>query len=207
MLLETHMVTFLSHSNIGGLMALSGYRGRPAVVRTSGFSLIELMIIVAIIAIAVAIGLPSMREMMVSNAATDATNRLVGDLGLARQEAVKRGLRVGVFADSGNNIWTGGWKVKADVKRNGTYELVLRETPALHDGYALKVAVDGAEGDAVGSKATIFNGTGALTMGDTADFNLCAPNSDATRSRSIRVSTTGLVTSQRTTTGSNAPSC
>ena len=59
-----------------------------------GFTLLELMITVAVLAIMVGIGVPSYQDLMRRNRLAAQTNQLIGVLAFARSEAVKRGVRV-----------------------------------------------------------------------------------------------------------------
>ncbi|HEX5515242.1 MAG TPA: GspH/FimT family pseudopilin, partial [Gammaproteobacteria bacterium] len=54
-----------------------------------GFTVVELMIAVAIFAIIVSIGVPSFQSLVANNRLTSVTNQLVGDLHYARSEALK----------------------------------------------------------------------------------------------------------------------
>jgi type IV fimbrial biogenesis protein FimT len=61
-----------------------------------GFTILELMITVAVLAILVGVGNPSFQDMMRRNRLAAQTNQLLGTLAFARSEAVKRGVRVTV---------------------------------------------------------------------------------------------------------------
>lgn len=85
--------------------------------RQTGFSITELMIVVAIVAILFAIGIPSYRYVTNANRASSEVNGLLGDLMYARAEAIRQGTAVVVCtsADSQScaNVtnWEGGWIV------------------------------------------------------------------------------------------------
>jgi len=84
-----------------------------------GFTLIELMITVAVVAIVLAIGVPSFQEMMRNNRAATHMNGIIGALNLARSEAIKRGRRVSLCPSSdqagcSGSDWAKGWIVFVD---------------------------------------------------------------------------------------------
>ncbi|MCP3661179.1 MAG: prepilin-type N-terminal cleavage/methylation domain-containing protein, partial [Gammaproteobacteria bacterium] len=58
--------------------------------RVKGFTLVELMITILILAILLGFAVPSFQAMMRNNAVVAASNQLLGALLLARSEAVKR---------------------------------------------------------------------------------------------------------------------
>lgn len=100
--------------------------------RTSGFSLVELMVVVALVAILAAIAVPNFRDVIRTNRTTGAANELVAMMQIARMEAVRRRARV-VFCASADGGSCGGtsWArsivfVDADRngQRNGAEELV-----------------------------------------------------------------------------------
>lgn len=69
-----------------------------AMKTVNGFTLIELMVSVAILAILLGIGIPSMQVMIQNNRITSAANDFLGALGAARSEAIKRGINVRMTA-------------------------------------------------------------------------------------------------------------
>lgn len=76
-----------------------------------GFSLVELMVTIAVLAILLAIGIPSFASLIASNRLTSATNELVAALQTARTEALRRNARVTVCpAASGATACSGAWR-------------------------------------------------------------------------------------------------
>jgi len=55
-----------------------------------GFSLVELMVVVALLAVVLGFAVPNMRQMILNNRIKAATNSLVGALQMARNEAITR---------------------------------------------------------------------------------------------------------------------
>lgn len=86
----------------------------------SGVTLIELIVTISIMAILLAIGLPSMRSFIVSNRLTSQANTLVSALNLARSEAIKRNIQVAIVANTSCN-WSNGWSIFADTNSDGSF--------------------------------------------------------------------------------------
>ncbi|MFI9650975.1 GspH/FimT family pseudopilin [Guyparkeria sp. GHLCS8-2] len=70
--------------------------------RSSGFSLIELMITIVVAGILLAVAIPSFRNLILSNELTTTTNEWVTAVNLARSEAIKRSAPVVVCGADGN---------------------------------------------------------------------------------------------------------
>lgn len=91
---------------------------RRAQVR--GVTLIETVIVLAVIGILTAIGLPSLHDAVAGTRATTVANRLLTDLSRARSEAIMRGAvsvvcpSLGGLACSTGSDWSGGWIVFDD---------------------------------------------------------------------------------------------
>lgn len=83
-----------------------------------GFTLIELMVTIAVLAVVIAIAAPSFTSVIQSNRTTALHHEILGALQLARSEAVKRRTEVIVCRsedqeDCANGTdWTVGWIVK-----------------------------------------------------------------------------------------------
>jgi type IV fimbrial biogenesis protein FimT len=85
--------------------------------RACGFTLMELLITIAIAAIVMTLGIPSFRYVTNSNRIAGEVNGLLGDLQFARAEAIKEGQNVTVCVSAlgascdGTSTWQSGWMV------------------------------------------------------------------------------------------------
>ncbi len=176
--------------------ALKLQQGQPR--SNSGFTLFELIVTIAVVAVLAAFAIPAMREFQIRTTVTATTNELIVALNMARAEAVKRGRNVSIVAESGN--WNNGWSVQeAD-----TAEILLQRA-ALPQNYRITAASTGG-----GANTTLqFNSTGALVTATGFDFNVCRPSDSpsATHSRRVIISGAGAIRSRRDTTGSPAAAC
>jgi type IV fimbrial biogenesis protein FimT len=101
--------------------------------RTSGFTLIELMVVVLIIAIMLAYGIPSYKSVITQNRMSGEINDLASDIELARSAAIKQGMPVTICpsanptattpACSGTSSWNSGWIVFTDIASNQIYSV------------------------------------------------------------------------------------
>ncbi len=79
--------------------------------QTRGFTLIELMVTIGLLAILASLAAPSFRQLIISNRVSASTNELFSTLATARSEAIKRAQTITVTAKSSN--WSNGWQVSA----------------------------------------------------------------------------------------------
>jgi len=118
--------------------------------KNSGFTLLELIITVALIAIFTTFAIPSITTFTKNDRLTTNINTLVGHLSLARSESVKRSQQVSICASTDNascgGNWEDGWLVYADTNNdgslNGTDE-ILRVQQALGSGNNITTAIGG----------------------------------------------------------------
>lgn len=86
----------------------------------SGFTLIELMMTISVIAIITAIALPSFEDIIRRNTISTVANTIVASLTYARSESADQGLSVQVNPIDGAN-WANGWQVIIDGNNDGDF--------------------------------------------------------------------------------------
>ena len=155
-----------------------------------GFTLIELMVTVAVVAILAMVAVPSFSEAMLSNKLAGYANNFVASALLARSEAIKRNATVTLCrsadpytscANSGS--WQQGWIVMS-----GT--TIIQKQQALSTDYLFT-------GDAY--SIAFPPGGDAVTN---ATLTLCrATPSPGSQERVIKLTSTGRATTTKTTTG------
>lgn len=106
--------------------------------RSRGFTLIELMTALLVLAILVGIAIPSFRDFAADSRMSSASSDLVTALNLARSEALRRSSAVHVCSSAdlatcaGSFSWTTGWIVFADLDNDSVAdanELLQTWTP------------------------------------------------------------------------------
>ncbi|MDB5803167.1 MAG: pilus assembly protein [Betaproteobacteria bacterium] len=199
-----------AHARRQGYRADSGGRAR-------GFTVIELMMAIIILAIIVALGAPGLFSFITQSRMTGQINDLLADLSYARSEAATRGVRVGVCAVTVGTTacatgagadWAVGRMVYVDTNGDGvrdtatsSTELVLRTTAALTGGSVLTVTQSGAgthpssfQFRPYGGIATAGNQSiPGAAAGTQIGFTLCPASGTASnkQGRQIDISLTG----------------
>lgn len=114
-------------------------RPRPA-CRIAGFTLVELMVTVALVALLMAIGVPTFRDVSLGSRLSAAANNVLASVQLARSEAIKRNLAVTVCAsaDGATCADDGGWE-QGWIILDSAGNLIQRQG-SLPDGYVMSQA-------------------------------------------------------------------
>jgi type IV fimbrial biogenesis protein FimT len=110
----------------GNMAAVPTMRIGRAFRNAAGFNLVEMLVVITLAAILTCIGVPSYRYVTYSNRVSSEINGLLGDMQLARAEAMKRGVPVSVCpttnftACATSPNWQTGWLVFSDLNGDGT---------------------------------------------------------------------------------------
>lgn len=104
-----------------------------------GFTVIELLVAITILAVLLGVGLPSLQETIRTNRVASTTNDVVAALQIARSEAIRRGENVTVCSSKDQTTCSGTWE-DGWVVRNAANP--LRVWPALAPGAAITVDGD-----------------------------------------------------------------
>lgn len=164
--------------------------------RPNGFTLVELMVTIAVVAILATIAFPGFQSTIRSNRVATAGNELIASLSLARSEAI-RGTRGGAVCASkaGTSCdgasWVDGWMVWEDRNGNGTFdsgEPVLRYSQA-------RPGLQGTSGQPL---SVSFDSRGRSRAAAAVDLTLRPEKcGDQPLQRTLRISPTGQVRLQK----------
>ena len=167
-----------------------------------GFSLLELMIALAIAAILLAMAMPSLQSFAGDSEMSAANNQLVYSLQTARSEAIKRSAAVGL-CPSANSLadeptcggdYTKGWIVFVDADGNGirnAADEVVLQSEALSPAFSITA-------DNVFADRIYFNDSGTSTnpAGIPLSGNVRIDYQGGSVKRDVKVAANGRITTQ-----------
>lgn len=183
--------------------------------KTKGFTLMELMMTLAVVGVILAIAVPSFREFQLNNRMTAAANDLLASIQHARSEAIKR-QRIVVLCASTNPVANppgcsasfSGWVVWADADNDATID-AAEEVIASHEALDASLAVS-ANGNFFSYTPSGFTQSAVGGVDAATKVLLCDERGDATagdfyRKRVIRLSPTGRPAVLRTVADVDRP--
>ena len=179
----------------------------PLQGRMAGFTVTELVMVMTIIGILTAIGVPSFKYVTASNRISSEINALLGDMQFARSQAIKQGLTVTVCTSSdgatcntggAGNTWNTGWIVFLDSNgdqqvNNG--EQVIRVQPGFSSNDTLQ---------SMGSLAAVtYNRLGYAPTWNSQTINIALhdANNLSTYTRCLAITASGSVSTEKAGVG------
>lgn len=166
---------------------------QPGRGRQRGFTIIELLVVVVIVAIVFTIAAPSVRLMMARNQVRTVSADLLSDIALSRSEASKRSQRVVMCPSSdqsgcsGSSNWGVGWIAFVDVDANGSRNTGTEPLLRVHDPIPTGVTIGSG-----GISSLSFRAIGVVSSAATFDVCPATAGSGAT-GRQITMSIVGRI--------------
>lgn len=180
---------------------------QPNFRQSFGFTLVELVVAMAVAAILVIVAVPNLRSFIQNGRLITQTNDLVGDLSLARSEAIKRRTNIGICKSTdgitcaGGGDWRDGRAIFVDVDNNSTWDA---GEPILRFREALASTADSLSTNAVLGDPIIFTANGATSSvtlgGPVGTFTFC-DDRGASKGKWITLNLLGQLSVQATPPG------
>lgn len=154
----------------------------------TGFTLLEILIILSIVSIVSGFGLPSINNVLTANKISQQVNQLVGTLAYSRSEAIKRQQRI-TLCQSIDNIkcdksgdWSHGWILFIDTNRN---RVVDEDEKLLHENKPMSQLHINFNGSGGRDGYVVYKSDGSAFPN--GSFIICHPgNKDAAKALIIK---------------------
>jgi type IV fimbrial biogenesis protein FimT len=169
-----------------------------------GFTLIEMMVTVAVMAILLSLAAPSFNDALLGNKLSSYANDIVASAIVARSEAIKRNAAVTMCVSTDGTTcaaaggWEQGWIVRCSTSDNatcdsaGTSTIVMQRRQAAASGFKIS--------DAGGLSSLTFQPTGVGATSGTLTVCRATPRAGG-QERVVDITATGRASVRKTTAG------
>ncbi|MCK5385592.1 MAG: GspH/FimT family pseudopilin [Gammaproteobacteria bacterium] len=167
-----------------------------------GFTLIELIVTLAVVSIVLVTGIPALTQMTDNNRLVTQINSIAGSLALARSEAIKSATTVTLCVSTNGTScdgtdatnWENGWLVFTDSNRdnaiNGSTDTLIKIQNKFNGGTTLRLSIY----DVTGVYQFLADGTSRdrnLSGSSVGTFTLCESTKTATKAKAVNVNFIG----------------
>jgi len=166
----------------------------------SGFTLVELVITLAVAGVLLGIGVPNMQNFIKNNRMVSMTNEILADLNYTRSEALKRSRNVHICKTknpkatnpvcnaTNSDAWTTGWLIWADENGNNVLDSspvneLLRVNLGASGSITIKTFTVDIENEVIFTKLGLLSNLGG-------SFHLC-DDRGSPKGRTVSITTTG----------------
>ncbi|MFK7795146.1 MAG: GspH/FimT family pseudopilin [Gammaproteobacteria bacterium] len=158
----------------------------------NGFTIVELMLSLAVAAVILTIGVPSFQGLIERNQLTSGINQIISSMSLARSEAIKRNQRVSICPSSDGatclgNQYENGWIVFVDRNSNGSRQAADEELIWVSGSLPSNMTLRGTAGCCENNIPYLASGQLNAISGS---MHLCKEN-NADKSRKIAINSLG----------------
>ncbi len=178
-----------------------------------GFTLIELIVTLAVVSVLLLTGIPMLNQMVTNNRLVTQINNIAGSLSVARSESIKRGQSITLCgstdrATCDTSSWESGWIVFSDANNNAVLdsatESMLKIVAPFSGGSTLRLSRSDS------ASIIRYRSDGGLrdqgTDGtDNGTFTLCDNTLSTTTARAININPIGRVSRAEGATPTEKP--
>ncbi|WP_373083405.1 GspH/FimT family pseudopilin [Zhongshania sp.] len=155
----------------------------------SGYTLIELMVTVAVVAVLATVAVPNFTAFIDSSRERGDVQQLMRSMVAARSEAVVRARPVTLTATAGD--WSKGWRVWVDINSNGSYDdgETFKVADAIKTNALIKAKLDGTVVTSI-----TFDNQGFIQDAKPVVFTYRSSPEKCSHDRDLTVTASGQVT-------------